>query len=472
MNPRTQTRLDIPILRVLAAASLALAAAATLGAWDQGVRRGTPQRAGRGWVENADCSVPVREGGRLVLRTDFGSILVKVGASGRMDCQVRLEAYSHDAAEALVMLKGFDLSVRAAEGGASITGRAGGGRHRSSRMNAQYLIAVPLRFNLDMETQGGDVEVQKLQGELRARTAGGDVRTGDIAGPVRVETQGGSIALGNMGQRLEATTAGGSIRVGDVGGDAELNTSGGEIVAGRINGKVQAETAGGDILLRGASGAVVAETAGGQIQIGDCGASVSAETAGGNILLDGARGLVKAETAGGSIDLFKLQSAVRAASAAGPILAEFAANRQTFEPSHIETSVGDVRVYLPPDLPLNIVAVIDQAQGHKISSEFPFIVQGNPQQEFGTVRGRCLVNGGGKELSIHAVTGNIEIHRLNTEMRNQLRKQTTEMNWERQQRLMEQELRQVQQKIEQEMQRQQQELRRQLQKAQQDDDDN
>ncbi|HLW78375.1 MAG TPA: hypothetical protein VKU44_02150, partial [Terriglobia bacterium] len=248
--------------------------------------------------------------------------------------------------------------------------------------------------------------------------------------------------------------------------------SGGEILAGRIEGRVQAQTAGGDIMLHGASGPVVAETAGGQIQIGDCGASVSAETAGGNIRLDGARGLMKAETAGGSIDLFRVQSAARAASAAGPILAEFAANRNTFEPSHLETSVGDVRVFLPPDLPLDIVAVIDEAQGHQILSEFPLTVQGNGRQEFGagTVRGRCALNGGGKELSIHTVTGNIELHKINVEMLNQIKKQAVETTWEQQARRMQQEMQRVQQKIEEEMQRQERELRQQLQKAQDDND--
>src|ERR1700740_988240 len=101
--------LDASIFRLVTALGLTLCVTATLGAWDQGgVRRGAPQRAGRGWVENADCSV--------ALRADFGGILVKVGANDRMNCQVRLEAYSRSESEALATLKSFDLSVRAADG--------------------------------------------------------------------------------------------------------------------------------------------------------------------------------------------------------------------------------------------------------------------------------------------------------------------------------------------------------------------
>lgn len=464
------------LLGALLPMALVLLTAAGLAAADQGsVRRGEPQREGRVWVQHADCSVPVRQGGRLVLRTDFGTILVRTGPNDRMNCQVRLEAYTGSASDARRTLQTFELSVRPSDGSAYVVGKATE-RHHSMRMNAEFLIAVPLRFNLDMQTQGGDIDVERLQGELRAQTAGGDVRTGEVTGAVRVETQGGSIALGNIGQRLDATTAGGSIRVGDVKGDAALDTSGGEIFAGLISGTIKAETAGGDIVLRGATGPVDAQTAGGQIQIGNCGASVRAETAGGNIRLEGARGLVKAETAGGSIDLFRMQSAVRAANAAGPILAEFSANRQTFAPSHLETSVGDVRVFLPPDLPLDIVAVIDEAAGHKIFSEFPLTVHGQGEEQFGsgTVRGRCALNGGGKELSIHTVTGNIEIRKLDSQILNQIRERQ-ELFWnawqQREQHRMEEQLRQVQQKVEEMMRRQQQEFER-LQKQQTNQDNN
>ena len=65
------------------------------GAWEQSsVKRGEPRREGRAWVERAQCGTATHEGGRLVLRTVFGSIMVKTGRSDRLDCQVRLEAYT------------------------------------------------------------------------------------------------------------------------------------------------------------------------------------------------------------------------------------------------------------------------------------------------------------------------------------------------------------------------------------------
>lgn len=393
------------------------------------VKRGTPQREGRAWVERAECGSPASPGGKLLLRADLGSITVQPGANDRMTCQITLRAYpSADGEAALRLLHSYELGLQTLPaGGISLAGRFSNRESRHRSLSVAYEIRVPRQFNLDVKTQGGEVAVSRLDGELRAVTAGGDIHAGDVTGRVTAETAGGDIDLGNIGSRLEARTAGGGIRVGDVQGDAALETSGGEIRAGRIRGNVSARTAGGDILLRGASGPVRAQTAGGQIRIGPCEASIQAQTAGGSIHLQGARGLVDAETAGGNIDLFRLESAVRAQTAAGRILAEISASRGTFGPSELATSVGDVQVFLPPDLPLTIRAAIEQAFGHQIVSDFPLHIQGREESfRRRSQRGEAAVNGGGSVLRIRTVTGSIEIRKLDPQTLEQLKARQAE----------------------------------------------
>lgn len=414
--------------------ALALGASQSLASPDEAsLRRGTPQREGRAWVEHAECSAPTHEGGRLVLRADSGSVRVKPGRNDRVDCEVRLRAYTPSEEEARRYFRSYELGIRQLEGGGvALTGRYQREYGRNGVLGVEFHVSVPLKFNLDLETNGGGLTVETLEGELRGYTAGGDIRTGDVTGPVRVETAGGDIDLGDITQRLEAHTAGGSIHVGNLKSDATLETSGGEIFAGIIEGSVSAETAGGDIVLRGASGPVKAETAGGQIQIGPCRASIRAETAGGSIRLQGARGMVQAETAGGSIDLFRIESAVRAQTANGRILLELNANRETFAPSLLETSVGDVQVFLPPELPLDIDAAIEEAFGHKIVSDFPQLrVEGNEEDfHHRSQRGEAALNGGGKLLRIRTVTGNIEIRRLDSSVLEQIRRRQESL-WNR-----------------------------------------
>ena len=403
---------------------LGLAAGLHLTGSDQAyIKPGTLQRQGRAWVKVSECSVPVREGGRMLLRADIGSVKVRIGTGDRLSGRVRVSAYTADENEANRFFRQHELKVRRLEGsGAFIESTLAPGRGVPARLKVEFEFEVPLRFNLDLETQAGDLEVERLEGQLRATTAGGNIRSGDIGGPVKVETAGGAIALGNIGGRLEAQTAGGSIRVGDVKGNALLETSGGEINAGRVDGTVTAETAGGDIVLRGAAGTLRAETAGGQIWIGASSGSISAVTAGGTIRLDGGRGTVTATTAGGSIDLFRLEGSVHAETSAGSILAEIDARRDTFGPSSLQTSMGDVQVFLPPDLPLTIDAAIEMAAGHKIESDFPLRMAGEqPGYVAQTVHGQGSLNGGGKLLRIRAVAGNIEIRKLDAASLEQLK---------------------------------------------------
>ncbi|MBI4466168.1 MAG: hypothetical protein HY656_01905 [Acidobacteria bacterium] len=396
------------------------------------VKRGVLQRQAKAWVEEASCGVPVQEGARLVVRADLGTVRVRPGAADRVECRVQLNVFTSSEEDARRLLSRYELTARRVTGGgAYVAGRFVSDRGHSGRVSVAYNIEVPLRFNLDLETQGGNMAVEQLEGELRVATAGGDITTGDVNGPVRAETAGGNIKMGQIGQRLEARTAGGCVEVGDVKGDAILETSGGQILAGRIDGRVRAETAGGDIVLRSAGADVIAQTAGGQIRIGESGGSVRAETAGGSIHLDAARGPIRAETAGGSIDLYGIQSAVRAATAGGKILAQIAATSANFAASELETAFGDVEVYLPADLPLTIEATIEMSAGHRVQTDFPLQVEGDETgYRSGALRAFGALNGGGATLRIRTVDGDIEIRKIDTATLERLQ-QRQQMHWKR-----------------------------------------
>lgn len=429
-------------------------AALPLHALDQAyVKRGTPELHGRAWVERAQFGGSVREGGRLILRADQGNVVVRTGAGNQVEGVVILRAYTGNEAEAHRVLAGYQLSARVVEGGGLyIDAQSEGRRHRNNICGADFEIHVPQHFNLDVETQGGDISLEDpLQGEAHLTTAGGDVRTSDISGQARLETAGGNITFGKMGNRVEARTSGGSIRAGDIDGDAVLETSGGQIVTGQIEGTLRAETAGGDVVIGGATGQVTATTAGGQIQIGPVSGSVRAETAGGSIRLQGARGRVVADTAGGSIDLLQLAGAVKASTSAGRILAEWvAANAPGFASSELETSMGDVYVYLPVDVHVTIDAAIDAAAGHQIVTDFPLTILQGGREDFApeTIRGQGALNGGGEVLRIRTVAGNIEIHKLDAKALEELksREDATWRRWQESQKQKEQRQQEKEQK--------------------------
>jgi hypothetical protein len=398
------------------------------------VKQSTPVRHGNAaWTQTYEWTAPALEGGKLILRADVGSVEITPGPGNQLEGRAVLRVYTRNEDKARRVFDAYHLSARSIEGGGVyVSGEFSGSRHHDGSVGAEFDIKLPARFNLDVETQGGDIGLQgPLQGEARLTTAGGDIHATDISGPIRVETAGGGISLGNLGARAEARTAGGSIQIGNIRGDATIETSGGEIHVGQVEGTLRAETAGGDVVIGGAAGQVDAQTAGGQIQVGPTGGSVRAETAGGSIRLRGARGPVVAETEGGSIDLLQLGAGVRASTSAGRILAEFDASAKTFVASQLETSAGDVYVYLPAGLPLTIDAAIDAAVGHHIFTDFPLNILGD-KEDFSerTIRGHGTLNGGGEVLRIRTVAGNIEIRKLDAHSIEDL-KSREETNWGR-----------------------------------------
>src|SRR6516162_8466891 len=111
-------------LRVLWMAALIAGVILPVRAEDSYVKRGTPQHQGRLWSEEAECTVPVKEGGRLVFRADLGSVSVRPGASDRLQCSVGLTVYAANEAQARSSLNHYELTARRAEnGGAYVTGK-------------------------------------------------------------------------------------------------------------------------------------------------------------------------------------------------------------------------------------------------------------------------------------------------------------------------------------------------------------
>jgi DUF4097 and DUF4098 domain-containing protein YvlB len=213
----------------------------------------------------------------------------------------------------------------------------------------QWNIRVPDRYNLDVETSGGWIEIDDINGAVEANSSGGSITTGRIGGEGEIRTSGGSITVGGATARLVAHTSGGSITVGDTSGEVEVKTSGGSITLARTGGDVTARTSGGNIRIADAVGAVSAHTSGGSIH-----ATMS---------------------------------------------------RQPNAQSSLKTSGGSVVVSLAPSIAVDLDA---EASGGGVSSDVPVTVRGT--QDDGSIRGQ--INGGGPKLVLRTSGGGIRVKRL------------------------------------------------------------
>jgi hypothetical protein len=92
---------------------------------------------------------------------------------------------------------------------------------------------------------------------------------------------------------------------------------------------------------------------------------------------------------------------------------DLAARGGAFTASRLETSAGDIVVYIPDDLKVTIQAAVELARGMGINSEFPDlkIMRGNAQWRPRDVRAEGRLNGGGPLLIVHTTNGNIDFRR-------------------------------------------------------------
>ncbi len=170
-----------------------------------------------------------------------------------------------------------------------------------------FRLTVPHRHNLELNTSGGDIEIDDLRGRVSARTSGGNLSFGHIKGPIEGKTSGGSISLKGCSSTAAVSTSGGSIHIGEVDGAVQAKTSGGSIHISRAQGSVQAKTSGGSIKVDEALGPIAAQTSGGSIRAqlsqqpdGPC----HLKTSGGNVEVSLAADIglqVDAHTSGGRV---------------------------------------------------------------------------------------------------------------------------------------------------------------------------
>jgi TonB family protein len=394
-----------------------------------------------------------RNGLRLHLSADLGDIKILTASSSerpRVRYKVRIETDARNR-EARKLLKEYSLAVKSTLAGVWITGTTPSGtRERpAAQFWVNFEVAVPPDYDVDVSTQGGDIETQDIGGAASLVSQGGNITAGRIgmvtrvsaaAGrPVaRLETQGGHINVLDVAGDLHAYTAGGHINARNVSGDAVLHTAGGHIRADRISGKADLETGGGNITVREVRSSVAVRTAGGQIDFGEAYGSVRAHTGGGGIRVVHVAGPIELETSDGSICLTKVAGSVRAATGSGTITAWISPEAPQGEPrrvmlsgaSLLESGQGDIVVYLPRKLAATIEAVVESGGEKRIQADpaLPLKVSLASARGSGPVRAEAALNGGGEVLRLKTGSGTIRLQFLDSDssLREMLVREQTE----------------------------------------------
>ena len=282
------------------------------------------------------------EGGTLTIDADVGDITIRTAPANGVTVNIERKASSD--------LKNLETTFAQSGNDVTVHERYNGGHHwfHWDSLDVHFTVTVPARYNVHLDTAGGDISVSDLRGSVNAHTSGGNLVLGSVTGPVMAKTSGGDI-------HLTAST-----------GNIDVRTSGGNVKIGNVNGTLTAKTSGGDIDVHHAA------------------ADVNVSTSGGNIAIDEVLGAVDAHTSGGNIHARIAQ--------------------QPRHDSTLSTSGGGVTVTLAPNVAVDLDA---HTSGGSVESDMSVTVIGKITGE--NLEGK--INGGGPRLTLRASGGSIHLHK-------------------------------------------------------------
>src|SRR5579871_305275 len=418
--------LNIFAVVIVVFALLVAASASVAGerASNPGTQRATIDRSG---VLNT------RDGLTLKLIADEGSIRIVPLDRGappivRYSVHVETDLRGNQAQQ---ILDRYSLTAKSSPWGVEIIGALPPQPPRGVQFSVHFEIAVPANYNLDVNTEVGDIEAMDIGGTASLTTQGGNIhtlsighaglQTASLGRPVaKLATEGGHIQIGNVYGDISAFTAGGHIVAGDISGEATLHTGGGHIRAAGIGGRATLETEGGNISVGKAAKYVSVKTGGGQIDFGEVAGSVRAQTGGGGIRVMYVAGPMEVESTGGSICLTRVASSVHAATDDGTIFDDTNPTEKASGAVHLagasqlSSGSGDIVVYLPRNLAANIEAIVESGGGKQIEAD-PALAMQISNSGAGAVKGWLALNGGGAPLKLKTAAGKIRLQFLDSQ---------------------------------------------------------
>ncbi len=293
-------------------------------------------------------------------------------------------------------------------------------------VSTEFKLNLPINIHLNLETTGGDINVQYNQGESILKTSGGDIELKNLSGRIEAKTSGGDIESTNLEGLIRVHTSGGDIEIKHSDGQFNASTSGGDMEFLHLTGNVEAHTSGGSITLENIEGeSISAKTAGGDINVEDVTANIEGKTSGGEINLENVNGNVNVSTSGGDIEIDELAGSLSCYTSGGEIEGDDIIGtvdastsagdielRLSYETDikdygvNLKTNAGDIMIQIPSGLPVNVDAEIYGSNSSQdLNSDIPLDVKTKDNR----VIGSGSVKGGTIPMKLMASFGNITI---------------------------------------------------------------
>src|SRR5262249_47741378 len=149
---------------------------------------------------NLEKTFQVSPGDKLTLQADQGTCEVTPVDGDKVHIQVLRQVKRGSQAQADELFANHLVAFHQDGNTVSIVARNKSTQRWSWRPNQSYLhvryeITVPKKFDVELQTSGGDVQVGDLDGKVKARTSSGSINLGRVTGSVEARNSGGNIVI-------------------------------------------------------------------------------------------------------------------------------------------------------------------------------------------------------------------------------------------------------------------------------------
>ena len=161
----------------------------------------------------------VNPGGHLTVNTDIGTVDIQTHTQDSVEIVITKKAKRQSDKRAQKVLADFKVTFDETPSGVSITGSFQRGKtywkwhplFNLYHLDIRFLVTVPRRYNVDLNTQSGNISTDGLTGTVQAQTAGGNMRFNGIKGPISGRSNAGNITLANCQGTVDIETSVGNI---------------------------------------------------------------------------------------------------------------------------------------------------------------------------------------------------------------------------------------------------------------------
>jgi DUF4097 and DUF4098 domain-containing protein YvlB len=311
-----------------------------------------------------------------------------------------------------------EISFNETAGGLKISSEfVGRGRNQSS--NIELEIQVPSIYDVKLESMGGGISIEGVDGTFRGKTMGGEMTLHDVRGEAKLVTMGGKIKLTDSELDGSLKTMGGEVLFENVIGNVKGSSMGGDVRYKNVQRRdgdlasppnlgddlddtstdtVQVSTMGGKIEVEDAPEGADVHTMGGDIEISDAQRFVRAKTMGGDIRVDSVDGWIQAITMGGDID-------VQMVGSGGDVL--------------LSSKSGSIELCVPSrfgmQLELEVAFTRNSSKQFKIDTPGKLAETVSPDWDYDHgsprkfLRQSGTINGGGNSVKIETINGDITV---------------------------------------------------------------